>query len=122
MLTNIQGLVERLDLGPSRGMMPLFEAMSNSIEAIGERGIGMSNGEIRIRLIYNQDLASQGGDTTTLIDGFEIIDNGIGFDDAQLKSFEEAYTRAKVKLGGKGVGRFTYLKVFSEVSVSSVFA
>jgi hypothetical protein len=122
MLTDIQGLVERLELGPSRGMMPLFEAMSNSIDAIGERGIGMSKGEIRIRLIYSQDLATQGGDTTPLIEGFEITDNGIGFGDAQLKSFEEAYTRAKVKVGGKGVGRFTYLKVFSEVSISSVFA
>lgn len=121
MLTNIRGLVDRLELGPSRGMMPLFEALSNAIDAIVERNIGLSHGDIRIQLVHAQDLVQQAGDTTPVIDGLDISDNGIGFDDDHLKTFEEAYTLAKVKMGGKGVGRFTFLKVFSKVSVRSVF-
>lgn len=121
MLTNIRGLVDRLELGLTRGMMPLYEAVSNAIDAISERGLGMSQGSIHIRLIHAHDLAHQAGDTTPVFDGFDVSDNGVGFDDAHLRSFEEAYTLAKVKVGGKGVGRFTFLKVFSDVAVQSVF-
>ena len=121
MLTNIRGLVDRLDRRSVSGMMPLFEAVSNAIDAIGERGIGMSLGSIRIRLVQTQDLVQQAGDATLVVGGFDVSDNGIGFGDTQLAFFEEAYTLAKVEVGGKGIGRFTYLKVFSEVSVHSVF-
>lgn len=101
--------------------MPLFEAISNAIDAIGERKIGMLKGNIQVRLVYAHDLVQQAGDSTPIIDGFDVADNGIGFDDAQLKSFEEAYTLAKIKVGGRGVGRFTFLKTFSDVSVHSIF-
>lgn len=36
MLTNIRGLVDRLELAPTRGVMPLFEAISNAMDAIEE--------------------------------------------------------------------------------------
>lgn len=121
MLTNIQGLVDRLDLSPSKGLMPLFEAVSNAMDAIEERTGNPAGGTIRIRLLERHDLAVQGGDATPVLDGFEISDDGAGFTDANLSSFGEAYTLSKVKVGGKGVGRFTFLKVFSECSVSSVF-
>lgn len=120
MLTNIRGLVDRLELGPSRGMMPLFEAMSNAMDAVIERKIGTLEGRITIKLVYRQDLSSLAGGEA-IIDGFDITDNGIGFDNDHLKSFEEAYTLAKATVGGKGVGRFTFLKVFSDVSVRSVY-
>lgn len=118
---NIRGLVDRLDLAPSRGIMPLFEAISNAIDAIEETKRGYSHGRISIRLIARHDLAQQGGDESLVIDGFDIIDDGVGFTDANMKSFGEAYTLSKVKVGGKGVGRFTFLKVFSMVNVSSVY-
>lgn len=121
MRTNIKGLVDTLDLGAYSGLMALFEAISNAVDAFHDRRLGNDKGEIRIRLIYGQDLATQGGDTTPVIDGVDLKDNGIGFGDAQLVSFEEAYTPAKLKVGGKGVGRFTFLKVFKVVSVRSVF-
>jgi hypothetical protein len=66
-------------------------------------------------------LAHQGGDKVLVLDGFDISDDGVGFDDGNLASFQEAHTLSKVKVGGKGVGRFTYLKVFSNVHIRSVF-
>lgn len=39
-----------------------------------------------------------------------ISDDGVGFNDGNLASFKEAHTLSKVKVGGKGVGRFTFLK------------
>ncbi|BCT67657.1 ATP-binding protein [Nitrosospira sp. NRS527] len=121
MLANIKGLVDRLELSQAKAMMPLFEAISNAIDAIEEHQNGFSNHLVRIRLVATQDLAHQGGDDVLVFDGFDITDDGVGFDDANLASFQEAHTLSKVKVGGKGVGRFTFLKVFSSVQIRSVF-
>jgi hypothetical protein len=121
MLTNIRGLVDRLELAPSRGVMPLFEAISNAMDAIEEKHGNPAGGSIRVRLLASNDLVRQAGDETPVIDGFEVIDDGTGFNDANIASFGEAYTMSKVKVGGKGVGRFTFLKVFSRCDVRSVF-
>jgi len=121
MLANIKGLVDRLELSQAKAMMPLFEAISNAIDAIEEHKDGFSKHAIRIRLVAAHDLAHQGGADALVLDGFDISDDGVGFDDGNLASFKEAHTLAKVKVGGKGVGRFTFLKVFSSVRIRSVF-
>lgn len=120
MKTNIQGLVKSLDLKQAQGMMPLFEAISNAMDAIADIGKGLNAGNIDIHLIRRTDLGSK-SDELPLINSVTVTDDGIGFTDENLKSFEEAYTQAKVKLGGKGVGRFTYLKVFNQIQVESKF-
>jgi hypothetical protein len=121
MQANIKGLVDRLELSQAKAMMPLFEAISNAIDAIEEHRDGFPKHSIRIRLIAARDLAHQGGDEVLVLDGFDISDDGVGFDDGNLASFQEAHTLSKVKVGGKGVGRFTFLKVFSNVHIRSVF-
>ncbi len=121
MLANIKGLVDRLELSQAKAMMPLFEAISNAIDAIEEHRDGFSGHSICIRLIAAHDLAHQGGDEVLVLDGFDISDDGVGFNDGNLASFQEAHTLSKVKVGGKGVGRFTFLKVFSNVHIRSVF-
>ncbi|WP_321853755.1 ATP-binding protein [Burkholderia cenocepacia] len=121
MLTNVRGLVDRLDLAPSRGLMPLFEAVSNAIDAIEEKYGSATAGSITIKLLLSGDLARAGGDDTFVINGFEVVDDGVGFNELNIACFGEAYTLSKIKVGGKGVGRFTFLKVFSHCDVSSVF-
>ncbi len=121
MRANIQGLVDRLELSQAKAMMPLFEAISNSIDAIQEHGDGFRSHNIKIRLLSANDLVYQSGDNNFVIDGFDVIDDGVGFNDENMSSFQEAHTLSKVKLGGKGVGRFTFLKVFSSARVRSVF-
>lgn len=121
MQTNIKGLVRTLDLRYGQGMMPLFEAVSNAMDAIADKGDGLSNGRIDIHLNRNNDLAAQASDDLQPIAGVRVTDDGVGFDDKHLESFREAYTEHKVTMGGKGVGRFTYLKVFDGVSVRSTF-
>ena len=121
MLASIKGLVDRLELSQAKAMMPLFEAISNAIDAIEEHDDGFLHHSIRIRLVSTHDLAHQGGNEVLVLDGFDISDDGVGFDDGNLASFQEAHTLFKVKVGGKGVGRFTFLKVFSKVHIRSVF-
>ena len=107
---NIKGLVERLELSQAKAMMPLFEAISNAIDAIQELNDGFQKHSVLIKLISANDLVYQSGDNNFIVDGFDVVDDGIGFNDENVTSFREAYTLSKVKLGGKGVGSFTFLK------------
>jgi nitrogen fixation/metabolism regulation signal transduction histidine kinase len=117
---NIKGLVDRLELSQAKAMMPLYEAISNAVDAIEEHQDGFSNHLIRIRLVASTDLAHQAGDETLVVDGFDVIDDGVGFNEKNLASFQEAHTLFKVKVGGRGVGRFSFLKGFSSVDIRSV--
>jgi hypothetical protein len=121
MLTNLRGLVDRLDLAPARGMMPLFEAISNSMDSIEQKRRGVTKGHIRIQLVSRADLLQQSEDYSLAVDGFDVVDDGVGFTPENLASFGEAYTLSKATTGGKGVGRFTFLKVFRRTTIDSVF-
>ena len=87
--TNLRGLIERIELSAARGLIPLFEAISSAIDAIEERRLPTKDRLIEINILERQDLVTEGGDPTLLIDGFEILDNGIGFNAANLRSFGE---------------------------------
>ena len=50
-----------------------------------------------------------------------MIDSGIGFTDANFDSFETVDSPYKAPHGGKGLGRFLWLKAFSRVEVESHF-
>jgi hypothetical protein len=120
MQTDIQGRLRNISLSPDKVLMPLFEAVINSIHAIQD--LGIDNGSIAVRidrdklqtgLIDDGELAS--------INGFTIIDNGVGFDDNNYRSFKTSDSTYKSDRGSKGIGRFLWLKVFNNVNISSVF-
>ena len=73
--TNLPGRVRNVSLALSKGLMPLFEAVSNSIHAIEEAGRAPDEGRIRIeikrsapRLSLDPDAKLGQGD----IDGFTV--------------------------------------------------
>lgn len=55
------------------------------------------------------------------ISGFTILDNGVGFHDENMDSFNTAYSEYKLKNGGKGLGRILWLKAFDQVKIASTF-
>jgi Histidine kinase-, DNA gyrase B-, and HSP90-like ATPase len=119
MLLDIRGRIRNVNLPTSRPLMPLFEAVVNSIQAIEESG---REGTIYIRIMRDQ--------SPTLIDidkssrdivGFEIEDDGIGFNEDNFKAFSTSDTTYKADKGGKGVGRFAWLVAFEEVDIESTF-
>jgi hypothetical protein len=75
MLANIKGLVDRLEISQAKAMIPLFEAISNAIDAIEEHRDGFSSHSFRIRLIATHDLAHRGGDEVLVLDGFDVSDD-----------------------------------------------
>jgi len=114
---DLEGKVERTSLSKNKPLFPLFEAVVNSFHSISMAGRG-KEGRIEVRVERAPNLFDGELGTVT---GFEIEDNGQGFTDANVASFERSESLHKVKLGGKGVGRFVWLKVFRQVSIESNF-
>lgn len=114
---NIKRLVENIRSG-TNVYTPLIELIVNSIQAIEERG--PDGGLIQIQIIRagEEDLI----DKTRAVDGFIVSDNGVGFTKTNRDAFDTLYTELKQADGGKGFGRFTCLKYFERLSVTSVFA
>ncbi|MDO5139509.1 MAG: ATP-binding protein, partial [Oscillospiraceae bacterium] len=53
--------------------------------------------------------------------GFNVIDNGVGLDENNMRSFLQSDSTYKASIGGKGVGRFSWLKAFSKADIESIF-
>ena len=111
-----EGRINNISLAPNakNALYPLFEAVMNSIHAIEER--------------YGKDLISKGFIEVTVIHGedkecvgFEIRDNGVGFTEKNLDSFQRMDSRKKAAIGGKGVGRLLWLKVVEVAPIASEF-
>lgn len=96
---------------------PVVEMVVNAIQAIDETD--RKNGEVAIRVHRSPQSAIDGSLPDVI--GFTIKDNGIGFNKAHRDSFDTLYTDIKISEGGKGFGRFTCLKYFEELRVSSVY-
>ena len=119
--SDVVGQVERLPLKPSEAnaLLPLYEAVSNSLHAIqdrfGDKRIA-SDGRVDIRLTREEVDAGLGP-----VCGFEIADNGVGLNDDNYRSFLTPFSVLKMKRGGKGVGRLGWLKVFDDIRVHSAY-
>ena len=120
--TDLVGKVNNLKSFRTEALLPLFEAISNSIYAIEERG-NLSEGKITVRVIRVKQLPISDIDTHEEhnIVEFEIKDNGVGFDEKNYESFRTAETTYKLDKGGKGVGRFYWLKAFKKVEIESIY-
>lgn len=123
--TSLKGRLRNTHLPKTNVLLPLFEAVINSIHSIDERvskqkDLGIGDGHIKIRIIRSDQLQTDSS-TKPDIEGFEISDNGIGFNEENYISFQTLDSEYKIKLGGRGVGRLLWLKVFKKVKVKSNF-
>lgn len=97
---------------------PVVEMIVNAIQAIDESG--RQDGHVSIRALRSNQ-GELDGSSLPDVDGFDIEDNGIGFTNKHRDSFDTLYTDAKISEGGKGFGRFTCLKYFSDFRVKSIY-
>src|SRR5260370_25368828 len=102
-----------------RPLLPLFEAVMNSFQAIKEANFPANiPGRITIEV-------KRGGGQLDLdvspISGFRITDNGIELDERNWESFNTAFSAHKLTRGGKDLGRFTWLKAFGHARIQSTF-
>ncbi len=87
------------------------EALTNAIQAGGT--------EIEVRLNFASKQHSLIEDERNFLHEIEVIDNGEGFTAENLEYFDEICTSHKDSIGGKGVGRLSYLKYGSLVKITS---
>lgn len=118
---DLKGRVNRLKLAERNMLLPLFEAIVNSIHAIEDTE--NPKGEININLIRSlqSSIDFESGGLIPEIIGFEIDDNGIGFNEDNYESFKREYSTHKADRGGLGIGRFMWLKAFYNVTIESIY-
>ena len=91
----------------------LKEAVMNSIQA------NATDIRINLEYEYNQSIDNESSNLGNL---YKIIvsDNGEGLNSKNLNAFFEVGTENKINLGGKGLGRFSFLKIARSVNIESV--
>lgn len=110
-ITNVRGKLRNTDLPEDQPLLPLFEAVINSFEAIDDAKIA----DGRVAITVQRDAGIADGRPC----GFTITDNGIGFTQKNLDFFFESDSEHKLARGGKGVGRFMWLKAFERAEIKS---
>ena len=115
MKVDLVGKIKNTQLPRSKALFPMFEAVVNSFQAIedaSESGLSPS-----IHVVVNRDSALPGMDGD--VDGFTVTDNGVGFNEVNLDAFFTSDTQYKLRRGGKGLGRFIWLKAFEHAEIES---
>lgn len=116
---DIAGRLNKIKLGRTKALYPLFEAIINAIDAIRESK--RADGKIIIQVErspqkYFKDIPEK---FIPPVISFKIQDNGIGFTQENFHSFLTADSTWKIKIGGKGIGRFVWLKTFQKILIDS---
>lgn len=90
---------------------PLFEAIINSLDAQAT--------EINININTSEQITIFDNVKRISIVGYSITDNGVGFNKDNRESFSKYLSTYKQKIGCKGIGRFTWLKIFEDIDITS---
>lgn len=127
MTIDIKGKINNMPDFYNTAFLPIFEAVINSIQSI-EDSQNRENGEIIVRVKrketeqqreITEDESIKYAEKEIL--GFEIEDNGIGFTSENFDSFNKSDSTYKLSKGCKGIGRFSWLKAFENVTISSIY-
>lgn len=118
MQTDVKGKINEKKLAYNNTLLPLYEAIVNSIQAIEENS-ATKPGIIEIEIVRSNQkgLELDGKEGLPHIVDFIVKDNGIGFNEANFDSFN--YAHSTYKKGGKGIGRFTWLRAFQKAEIES---
>jgi hypothetical protein len=116
--SNLRHQVRQTPLPKWKPWLPLFEAVMNSFQAIWDPKRPPGPGNILIEIEREHMLLDKGD---APIRSFKVTDNGLGMDDDNFDSFNTSYSDHKESEGGKGLGRFTWLKAFDRVEVDTTF-
>ena len=118
---DIRGKINEKKLAYNNTLLPLYEAIANSIHSI-EDDSATKPGLIEVDIIRSNEpeLNLPGMKKPQIID-FNITDNGIGFNDENFESFNLAHSTYKFHKGGKGLGRFIWLRAFHFAEIESIY-
>lgn len=119
-ITDIDGIINELNIGEEDVLFPIFEGVVNAIQSIQESGCKSGTINISVKRDHVKNTSLFKEYQRLQISEISIDDNGIGFTKDNFKSYCTAHSTKKINLGGKGVGRFTMLAVFNKISIKSI--
>lgn len=120
MNSSLEGRLRKYKLPKSQALLPLFEAVVNSIDSLSESKEDKKF--ITITIMRESTLLdTTKKDELGSISGFYIEDNGLGFNKKNFEAFKELDTLNKITKGGKGIGRLAWLKAFDDVEITSTY-
>ncbi|WP_299567736.1 ATP-binding protein [uncultured Sulfitobacter sp.] len=93
-------------------LLPIYEAISNAVDGVEARH-GSNIGSAGKVCIHISNLNSPNEFEA------EIMDNGIGLDADNFRSFRTPFSGHKMRRNGRGFGRFIAFKVFQDVRYRS---
>lgn len=124
----LEGRLRNTYLPVSKAMIPLYEAVVNSIQSveddakISERPLHTYKIIVRVNRSSQSSLLLENEvSPRERIIGFEIVDDGIGFNQDNWRSFQTLDSLWKAHKGCRGIGRLMWLKAFKRVRVESIF-
>src|SRR4051794_29178004 len=106
--TSLHGRLRNTVLPKTHGLLPLFEAVVNSIQSLDDLSQHSDQHSVRVDIIRagqgTIDLGGGDGLHPDQITEFVITDTGAGFHQENMRSFETLDSEYKSKLGCRGVG------------------
>lgn len=120
---NLNGFVSNIEINPDEYLLPLQEVIVNSIQSIEDKG-DKSKSSIGINIIRTSEPVlskEEFAEPYRAIIGFEVTDNGVGFNEKRFKAFNEIYTDINKAKGCKGVGRYSVLACFDNMDIDSTY-
>jgi len=117
---DVAGRIKNIRLSSAQCLQPLYELIVNSLQAV-EGVQGESAHSIHIKVQRAGENTNEGVNDNAPIVSFSVTDDGIGFTDENMRSFETSDSTYKASKGCKGIGRFSWLKVFERAHITSTF-
>jgi hypothetical protein len=122
---DVLGCVRNTQVPLQAAFHPVFEAVVNSIHSTQDKfGEAVAKlGHITVQVHRVQQQSTPGTVRPPVLDvtHFTITDNGSGFTDKNIGSFETAHSTAKADRGAKGLGRFSWLVLCRSAVIESTF-
>jgi len=103
--------------------MPVYEAISNALYAIQHKypDNWADTGVIEVEVLRKVEKDNGNSSAINPVIGFVVSDNGVGLEDDLFDCFQELDTEYRADKNGRGIGRLSWLKVFKNVSLVSIF-
>lgn len=101
-------------------LQPIFEAFTNSLEAIKSLENDNQNKKITIKIFVNEDMASDVENKYFDFDRIEVIDTGIGFNEAEFQRLVNLNDEGK-GFSNKGSGRVQFVHAFDTTTIFSIY-
>ena len=119
MIVPVENIVETIDLTADDVLLPMMECIVNSVISLQQSDKPKDEKIIQIKIIRGSSPKQTNFDNIKTIDSIIITDNGIGFNKKNYKSFETPFSKINKEFGCKGIGRFTVLAAFENLSARS---